>query len=331
MDGTDQDIINQLSNQLLGGGAAGQQAPVHTPPQDATLQPEVPTEPPKADPNPTAIEQATKQGEPKDGEGESPIDIYDIKMKDGNVQQFTQAQIANTMERYASLNSRMLDNKDVLDFASRITEQAKKNGYTPKAGEVASFLQEAVKAYTKNPTMGNVDQRKQNPADGQEGQPAQPPADDALANWERDNGLKLPPGFREQNQAMQKMAQQLQQMQQMLVQMQNGGAQSAQQGQQALQQAQKTQEDKIEQLSPQDPKMYLTTYYVEVPVGTTLDKLSYVKDIQDDTESTSDLFKRIQITGDVNTAAPGTYELTYYVVDNSGNSSNGAVLTIVVK
>ena len=41
-------------------------------------------------------------------------------------------------------------------------------------------------------------------------------------------------------------------------------------------QAQKTQEDKIEQLSPQDPKMYLTTYYVEVPVGTTLDKLSYV-------------------------------------------------------
>lgn len=96
-------------------------------------------------------------------------------------------------------------------------------------------------------------------------------------------------------------------------------------------QAQKTEEDKIAQLSPQDPKMYLTTYYVEVPVGTTLDKLSYVKDIQDDTESTSDLFKKIQITGDVNTAAAGTYELTYYVVDNQGNSSNGAVLTVVVK
>lgn len=96
-------------------------------------------------------------------------------------------------------------------------------------------------------------------------------------------------------------------------------------------QAQKTQEDKIAQLSPQDPKMYLTTYYVEVPVGTTLDKLSYVKDIQDDTETTSELFKKIQITGDVNTATPGTYELTYYVVDNSGNSSNGAVLTVVVK
>ena len=77
--------------------------------------------------------------------------------------------------------------------------------------------------------------------------------------------------------------------------------------------------------------MYLTTYYVEVPVGTVLDKLSYVKDIQDDTETTSDLFKKIQITGDVNTATPGTYELTYYVVDNQGNSSNGAILTVVVK
>lgn len=96
-------------------------------------------------------------------------------------------------------------------------------------------------------------------------------------------------------------------------------------------QAQKTEEDKIAQLSPQAPKIYLNTYYVEVPAGTTLDKLSYVKDIQDDTDSTSDLFKKIQITGDANTAAPGTYELTYYVVDNAGNLSNMAVLTVVVK
>ena len=41
--------------------------------------------------------------------------------------------------------------------------------------------------------------------------------------------------------------------------------------------------------------------------------------------------KKIQITGDVNTGAAGTYELTYYVVDSNGNSSNGAVLTVVVK
>ena len=112
----------------------------------------------------------------------------------------------------------------------------------------------------------------------------------------------------------------------------NAASADTQNGEESLEaQAQKTQEDKIAQLSPQAPKMYLNTYYVEVPVGTVLDKLSYVKDIQDDVDITSALFKKIQITGDVNTGAAGTYELTYYVVDSNGNSSNGAVLTVVVK
>lgn len=112
----------------------------------------------------------------------------------------------------------------------------------------------------------------------------------------------------------------------------NAASADTQNGEESLEaQAQKTQEDKIAQLSPQAPKMYLNTYYVEVPVGTVLDKLSYVKDIQDDVDTTSNLFKKIQITGDVNTGAAGTYELTYYVVDSNGNSSNGAVLTVVVK
>lgn len=241
----DSDLINQISAQLLGGGqgvAPSAPAPV---PQDVPQEAPMPQEPPKADPNPTPTEKATKKADPVEGNEQEPFAIYDIKMGDGNVQQFSSQQIANTMNRYAQLNSRVLENKDVLDFATRITEQAKKNGYTPKAGEVASFLQEAVKAYTKNPTMGNVEQKQQLPADSQPSKPAQPPADDELANWERDNGLKLPPGFREQNHFMQQIAQQMQQMQQMLMQMQQGGAQSAttaqQQGQQALQQAQQIQ------------------------------------------------------------------------------------------
>ena len=48
-------------------------------------------------------------------------------------------------------------------------------------------------------------------------------------------------------------------------------------------------------------------------------------------DSTSDLYRKIQITGTVDVNTPGTYELTYYVVDSNGNASNGAVLTIVVK
>lgn len=250
---TDADLINQISAQFFGG----QEAPAPAPAQDASAPAPAPADvpvdqgmpqpstPPQASQAPTPIEKATKQGEPKDGNGEESFDIFDVKMGNGQVQQFSSQQIANTMNRYAQLNSRMLENKDVLEFASRITAQAKKNGYEPKPGEVASFLQEAVKAYTKNPVMGNTEQKTQAPADSNVGKPAQPPADDDLSNWERDNGLKLPPGFREQNKAMQQMAQQLQQMQQMLIAMQQGGAQSyqagAQQGQQALQQAQQIQ------------------------------------------------------------------------------------------
>lgn len=95
--------------------------------------------------------------------------------------------------------------------------------------------------------------------------------------------------------------------------------------------AQKREEEKISGLNPQDPRFYLTTYYLKVARGTSIDKLSYVKNIEDDTDATSELYRKIQITGNVDVNTPGTYELTYYVVDSAGNSSNGAVLTVVVE
>ena len=45
---------------------------------------------------------------------------------------------------------------------------------------------------------------------------------------------------------------------------------------------QEREEEKIDQLNPQDPRFYLNTYYVEIAKGTQIDRLSYVKDIQDD-------------------------------------------------
>lgn len=95
--------------------------------------------------------------------------------------------------------------------------------------------------------------------------------------------------------------------------------------------AKRAQEEKITKLNPQDPKMYLTTYYLQVPVGTNIDRLSYISDIQDDADATNELWRKIQIDGSLDVNTPGTYELTYFVVDSNGNSSNGAVLTIVVE
>lgn len=91
------------------------------------------------------------------------------------------------------------------------------------------------------------------------------------------------------------------------------------------------QEKKADEMPAQSPKIYLSEYYVTTAVGSSVDLLSYVKDIQDDKDETYELWRRIQITGEVNTAVAGTYTCTYYVMDTDGNMSNNAELTVVVE
>ena len=78
------------------------------------------------------------------------------------------------------------------------------------------------------------------------------------------------------------------------------------------------------------PRMYLTEYAVSIPVGTEFNSLGYVEDIQDDLDNRDELFTKIQITGNVDITTPGTYELFYYVIDNDGNTSNQARLSVTV-
>ena len=99
---------------------------------------------------------------------------------------------------------------------------------------------------------------------------------------------------------------------------------------QKAQEAKKLQEEKIQSLDAGAPRIYLKEYYVEMKVGDTFEQLSYVSDIQDDKDQSGDLYKRIQIQGEVNTAAEGTYTLTYYVTDSENHMSNQAELTVVV-
>ena len=65
--------------------------------------------------------------------------------------------------------------------------------------------------------------------------------------------------------------------------------------------------------------------------GNDLDKTSYIKEMTDDADSQESLFNQIEIDGDVNTAVPGDYTLTYHVTDSDGNRSNAAVLTVHVQ
>ena len=97
-------------------------------------------------------------------------------------------------------------------------------------------------------------------------------------------------------------------------------------------QARAEQEAKIEELSPLSPRIHLSEYYTEVMHGTDFNPLAYVEEIQDDVDEREFLFTRIQVYGldtlDMN--VPGSYELTYYLMDSEGHQSNMAILTVRV-
>ena len=91
------------------------------------------------------------------------------------------------------------------------------------------------------------------------------------------------------------------------------------------------QEKMADDMPAQYPKIYLNEYYIKTSVGSSVDLLSNVKEIKDDTDNVSELWRRIQINGQVNTYTPGTYTCSYYVVDSAGNMSNTAELTVIVQ
>lgn len=91
------------------------------------------------------------------------------------------------------------------------------------------------------------------------------------------------------------------------------------------------QKAEIDALQPQQPKFYLKEYQTTITVGGSLNKLSFMKDIVDDTDGIDVLSRRIQIEDNLNTQVPGTYEVKYYVVDTQGNQSNVARLTVIVQ
>ncbi|MGM9912550.1 immunoglobulin-like domain-containing protein [Floccifex sp.] len=89
-------------------------------------------------------------------------------------------------------------------------------------------------------------------------------------------------------------------------------------------------ENEIASLPSESPRIYLTEYEVTLPLGSEFYPLNYVRDIVDDVDSRELLFTRIELEGEVNTAVAGTYQLTFYAIDSNQNTSNHAVMTVVV-
>lgn len=79
------------------------------------------------------------------------------------------------------------------------------------------------------------------------------------------------------------------------------------------------------------PVLILTTHEVRLSVGENFAYYNYVASVSDDKDDRDDLFRRINVQGNYDTAVPGEYELTFFVADSDGNRSAREKLTLIVE
>ena len=86
-----------------------------------------------------------------------------------------------------------------------------------------------------------------------------------------------------------------------------------------------------ETANPEAPVIELANKKVEIKAGDEFEPVYQVKEITDDKDDRSSLFRQIEVSGEYSTTKAGTYTLTYIVTDSDGNSSAPAKLELVVK
>lgn len=79
------------------------------------------------------------------------------------------------------------------------------------------------------------------------------------------------------------------------------------------------------------PAMSLTATSGTIARGSNFNATSMVKDVVDDKDDRDTLFRQLHVDGTYDTTKSGTYELTYYVQDSDGNTSDPITFTLTVQ
>lgn len=218
----DLDQVARIAASKLGA----EQAPAAAP--QAAPQPQAK---PEADPRPTAQEKANEVGSPETEGDKSQMEsvIYEVDFN-GQKRQLTPQQITSTFDRYAKMNHQHAQMKPVMEIAQQLMSATK--GDSAKA---ADLMKNALMAMSKNTTMGKKAPEQQpngNPQNTAKPVTQMPTSNDmeaALKQYEDENAITLPPGYREQMAKMSQMerlmGKQMQAMQAMLGQAKASGQQ----------------------------------------------------------------------------------------------------------
>lgn len=185
---------NEANKAALAAAQGGAPAPNPTPG-------EKPVE--KKSPEGEAV--AAASGEGVDDKMSAEAIMYEIDMGDGNMRKLSPSQISGTMNRYRDLNYKHQQMSPVM----RVIEQAIKGGHAKDPKDAAEKLAAMMKAGESNPTLGDDGKAVQRPGEQANGGTADggsANAVDALKQWEEENAISLPPGFREMAKSGERMA-----------------------------------------------------------------------------------------------------------------------------
>ena len=106
-----------------------------------------------------------------------------------------------------------------------------------------------------------------------------------------------------------------------------------QQDAKAQEQTGEEQASQTPELTPngERPVLALNTTAATVAVGTGFDPMSVIQGMVDDKDSVDVLSQKIMVDGTYDTAVPGNYSLSFYVMDSDGNTSDPIAFTLTVQ
>jgi len=238
MNPQDQELIAAASAQKL-GPVPGAPAPQPQAPAPAPM-PVTPSE---------AANAALSPNTEGDKSQQEAIEMLKVNFGENDTRHLTESQIAGTFKRYGDLNKKHADNKPILDFASQIQEGMKAQGMEANPSQIVDFLTAASAAFSKNPVTDGSDNtfneggqpnRQNIPIDIQKGAQQQALTDDfvdSLTKWEDQNGVSLPPGYKDAATNMESLKSQNAKLMQAVEQLMSGQQKTGDLAQQQLQQA----------------------------------------------------------------------------------------------
>ena len=209
---TKKEDIDRLASQILGpapvdNATAGAMDPAEglpagntgaVAPVDSPAQPTQPTASDK-DAKETVDEKVSKTASPQTEGDKTAVEgvVYEIEFGENDKRKLNDTQIKSTFQRYGKLNEKHAKIKPAMEL---VENMMKAKGLD--AAGVKNYLENASKAFEKNPVMGNTNpansKADNNMAIASDTMKTPDEVEKMFTKYEEENSIDLPPGYREQ-------------------------------------------------------------------------------------------------------------------------------------